>query len=69
MKILYLNFDILSERCNDRDNLKEQRSCFSIVVSSQKKGWLKWRKTKWKMLIYINFYCLLAYSSKMRNFK
>ena len=68
MKILYPNLNIFDVRFNGRDNTKEQCSCISIVVPS-KTEWLGKKKRKQREGFYKDFYCLLACSSKMRNFK
>ena len=38
MKILYPNYNILNEGCDDRDNTKEQSRCIFIVVPSKENG-------------------------------
>ena len=61
-----MNLNMLNERCNDRDKTKEQCRCVSIVVYSKK--WLvKVTQKERERLIYKDFYCLLACSTKMRN--
>ena len=48
MNILYLNLNILNERFGGRDKTKEQRGCISIVFSSKKSGWVRWRESNIK---------------------
>ena len=71
MKIPYTNLNVLNIRCDERDNTKEQLSCFSIAVPS-KTEWTEWlgkKKRNQHERYYKDFYCLLACSSKMRNLK
>ena len=68
MKILYTNINILDIRCDDRDTTKEQCCCVSTVVPSNTE-WLIKKKRKQHEGYYIDFYCLLACSSKMKNMK
>ena len=48
MKNQYVNLNILNERCNGRDNIKEHCSFVSIVVSSEKNDWLMRRENNLK---------------------
>ena len=54
--------------CDGRDNTKEQCSCISIMVPSKTEWFIK-KKRKQHEGYNRDFYCLLAYLSKMRNLK
>ena len=54
MKSLYPDLNILNIRCNGKDNTKEQCGCISIVVPSEKNGWVKRRENNAKDIIGIS---------------
>ena len=68
MKILYPNLHILDIRYNGRDDTKEHCSCIAIVVPSKTECLGKMKRKRHEGY-YRDFYCLLAYSSKMTNLK
>ena len=48
MEILYLNLNILNERCGGSDTTKKELSCISIAISSKKNCWIKLHVNKVK---------------------